>query len=149
LDIAPSSAIGVPQNNWTVFSRRHEMTIEARVKDRILKPPAEVFAAIVDSDQLVNFFPSSASGPLRAGETVTWNFADVGGGSISVRVKEIRQDRHIMFEWSASGGQPARVDIDLQPQDGNSTLVTIVEWTKRASSALCVRPKVGPTFSAA
>jgi uncharacterized protein YndB with AHSA1/START domain len=101
------------------------MTIKAHVKDRVLKPPAEVFSAIVDSDRLVNFFPSSASGPLRAGETVTWNFADVGG-KISVSVKEIRQDRHIAFEWSASG-QPARVDIDLQPYDGNSTLVTIIE----------------------
>jgi uncharacterized protein YndB with AHSA1/START domain len=78
------------------------MTIEARVKDRILKPPAEAFGAIVDSHRLVNFFPSSASGPLRTGETVTWTFSDVGA-SITASVKEIRQDRHIAFEWSASG----------------------------------------------
>lgn len=102
------------------------MTIEARVKDRVLQPRGKVFSAIVDSDQIVNFFPSSTSGSLRAGETVTWNFADVGGGSVSASVKEIKQDQHIAFEWSASG-QAARVDIDLQPAAGNSTLVTIVE----------------------
>jgi uncharacterized protein YndB with AHSA1/START domain len=89
------------------------MTIEARVKDRVLKPPAEVFDAIVDSRRLVNFFPSSVSGPLRTGETVTWTVSDVGS-CITASVKEIRQDRHIAFEWSASG-QPAPVHIDLQP----------------------------------
>ncbi len=111
--------------------------IEARVKDRVLKPPAEVFGAIVDSDRLVNFFPSSASGPLRTGEMVTWNFADVGA-SISASVKEMQQNRHITFEWSASG-QPARVDIDLQPCDGNSTLVTINEsgWPMDKQGVAC------------
>lgn len=102
-----------------------EPRVEARVMDRILKTPAEVFNAIVDPNQLVHFFPSSATGPLRAGESVTWNFADAGV-SVFVSVKEITPDRRIAFEWSA-GGQTAAVEIELQPADGNSTLVTIVE----------------------
>ena len=38
----------------------------------------EVFAAIVDPAKMSHYFITSGSGPMKAGTTVEWKFADVG-----------------------------------------------------------------------
>jgi len=101
------------------------MEVQVRVVDRVLKPAADVFDAIVSPDKITKFFASGASGPLTAGQTVTWTFADVGR-TILPEVLALEKDRHIAFVWDASG-ERARVDIRLEPQDAHSTRITIAE----------------------
>ncbi len=53
------------------------MSVEANVEDKILKPGGEVFSAIVDSAKMSQYFITGSSGPMKAGTTVVWEFADV------------------------------------------------------------------------
>jgi uncharacterized protein YndB with AHSA1/START domain len=117
----------------TETDRRDEKTprfhaddrVEVHVSDRVLKPVHDVFTAIVDPARLSRFFISSASGPLKAGTTVEWVFADVGG-RLSIDVKQIDNDSRIVFEWTASGTK-ALVTIALKSGGPNATVVTITE----------------------
>lgn len=101
------------------------INVEVNVQDRVLKPVGEVFAAIVDPAKMSGYFISGGSGPMKAGATVEWQFADVGG-SLSVDVQEIDDNRRIAFDWTASGVK-ARVTISLEAPDPNTTLVSINE----------------------
>lgn len=101
------------------------MEVQVRVVDRVLKPVADVFDAIVDPDKITKFFASGSSGPMAPGKTITWTFADVGR-AISPEVLAVEKDRHIAFAWNASGGT-ARVDIRLEPYDAQSTRITVTE----------------------
>ena len=55
-----------------------KMEVDVNVRDRILKPVNEVFAAFVDPAKMSQYFISGASGPMEAGTKVEWEFADVG-----------------------------------------------------------------------
>jgi uncharacterized protein YndB with AHSA1/START domain len=101
------------------------MNIKADVKDRILKPIAEVFDAIVNPDKISGYFISSASGPLKLGETITWKFSDVGG-LVTVNVKELKPEELIVFEWSASS-ETALVTIRLDKFNEEATTIRITE----------------------
>jgi uncharacterized protein YndB with AHSA1/START domain len=41
------------------------MNVEVNVKNRILKPPHEVFDAIVDPVKMAHYFIFSGSGPMK------------------------------------------------------------------------------------
>jgi uncharacterized protein YndB with AHSA1/START domain len=101
------------------------MNVEVNVKNRILKPVEDVFAAIVDPAKMSGYFISSGNGPMKAGTMVKWEFADVGG-TLSVDVKEVVENRKITFDWTASGVK-ARVTITLNAVASDTTLVTINE----------------------
>lgn len=89
----------------------------ARAHLLIRKPVAEVFAAFVDPDITSKFWFSRGSGPLRAGETVTW-YWDMYGASAEVEVKALEPDRRILIAW------PTPVEWTFE-QRGNSTFVII------------------------
>lgn len=55
------------------------MDIDVKVKDKILKPIAEVFDFVVNPQKLSNFFISGASGPLEEGASIIWFFENIGG----------------------------------------------------------------------
>jgi uncharacterized protein YndB with AHSA1/START domain len=101
------------------------MNIEVNVRDRVLRPVPEVFKAIVDPAVMSRYFLTTGSGPMKAGATVEWEFTDVGR-NLSVDVKEIEQERRIVFEWTASGVR-ARVTILLERADANTTRISINE----------------------
>ena len=101
------------------------MDVEVNVRERVLKPIAEVFDAIIDPTKLAQFFVSHGSAPLRSGTKVEWEFADVGA-SISVDVIEVVQDERIVFEWAAPGTK-TRVTIRMQADDPSTTVVIINE----------------------
>jgi uncharacterized protein YndB with AHSA1/START domain len=102
-----------------------KMNIEVNVKDRVLTPTSDVFAAIIDPERMSHYFISSGSGPMKTGETVEWEFADVGG-RLSVYVKEVEPNRRIVFEWSASGVKTL-VTILIEPAHAKTTRVSINE----------------------
>lgn len=101
------------------------MSLKVNVKDRIGKPAAEVFAAIVEPEQMSRYFTSRANGALEAGNKVKWEFSDVGAEFV-VDVREIEPNRRIAFDWAASGAK-ARVDIVLDAVDPHTTAVAIHE----------------------
>jgi uncharacterized protein YndB with AHSA1/START domain len=106
------------------------MTIRAHVKDRVLAPQHDVFDAIVDPERLSRFFTSSSSGRLRAGETVTWTFVDVGR-VLDVDVTAVDEPDRIAFFWDASGAR-TEVNVTMVDDSEGRTLVEIVEegWPK-------------------
>lgn len=101
------------------------MSVEGNVEDRVLKPVSDVFAAIVDPTNMSRYFISRGSGPMRAGTTVEWEFVDVDR-TLAVDVKEIADNRKIVFDWIASGVN-ARVTIRLEARGDDATLVAIDE----------------------
>jgi len=111
--------------------------IRVDVEDVILKPIGEVFGAIVDPGKLAGFFVSSASGPIREGETVQWSFADSGAG-VEVAVIEVDEPRRIVFAWEASG-VPTQVEILLKAIGDGVTAVRVTEdgWEMDEEGVLC------------
>ena len=101
------------------------MNVEVNVEDRVFRPVDEVFAAIVEPERMSRYFLTHGSGPLKAGATVQWEFADVGR-SVAVHVIQVEPDHRIDFEWSASGVR-AHVTILLEPAGANTTIVSIRE----------------------
>jgi uncharacterized protein YndB with AHSA1/START domain len=101
--------------------------IHVDVERRIAAPPAQVHAAIVDPERMRHYFISRGSGPMRAGEKVEWEWADVGA-KLTVDVLEVAAER-IVFEWTATGGR-TRVTLALVA-DGNGTKVTAHETNFR------------------
>jgi uncharacterized protein YndB with AHSA1/START domain len=103
------------------------MNIDVNVRERILKPVGDVFAAIVDPAKMANYFISGASGPLTPNTSVQWEFADVGA-KVPVDVIEVDENRSVIFDWSACGAR-SRVTIRLAADDENTTVVAINEAT--------------------
>ncbi len=99
--------------------------VETNVQERVLRPVSEVFDAIADPAKLAGYFTTGSSGPLLAGATVIWEFADVGA-TVPVDIVDVVQDRRIVYEWNGTGRR-TRVDITLTPVDAQTTAVAIHE----------------------
>ena len=98
-----------------------------QVQLKIRKPAAEIFDAVVDPKKLSGYFVQAASGPLVAGTTVKWRFAEVSG-EYPVVVREVAKNERIVFEWNpAEGGPPIRVEMAFKPLDSGNTLVQVSE----------------------
>jgi len=101
------------------------MQLKFKVHSKIQKPVAEVFDAVHNPSKLSQYFTTGgASGPLDAGATVIWQFADYPG-EVPVTVKEMLPNKLIAFEWGEDDKQ--RVEITFEALDDHSTLVSISE----------------------
>lgn len=68
-------------------------------------PPARVFAALAEPDQLSQHFTmGGAHGRMQAGTTVTWEFADFPG-PFDVEVIDAVPGERIVFDWGHPSGQ--------------------------------------------
>jgi uncharacterized protein YndB with AHSA1/START domain len=98
-----------------------------QVQLKIRKPAAAVFDAVVDPGKLAGYFVQAASGPLEAGKTVLWRFAEVPGEH-PVAVREVVRNERIVFEWKpADGGAAIRVEMAFKPLDAETTMVQVSE----------------------
>ncbi|AKF86504.1 Uncharacterized conserved protein YndB, AHSA1/START domain [Myxococcus fulvus] len=98
-----------------------------QVQLKVQKPVAQVFDAVVDPRKLSGYFVQTASGPLVAGATVKWSFAEVPGEH-DVVVREVEKDARLVFEWEAGpGGYQIRVEMRFTPIDAGNTMVQIRE----------------------
>jgi len=118
------------------------MEVKVNVKDRVLRPIADVFEAIINPEIISGYFISSASGRLKENETIIWSFSDVGG-KMPVNVKKITDNELISFEWAASG-ETALVNIRLTAIDEQTTSIEITEdgWLMEAAG---VKKALGQT----
>jgi len=115
------------------------MPLRFKISGRIARPAHDVFEAVVDPDQLSNYFTTGgAKGRLETGATVTWDFADFPG-AFPVEVVEVEPDRRIVLRWPASDGadEPysTTVTMEFDALDDGRTLVTIAEEGWRDNAA--------------
>ena len=75
-------------------------TLSVSVSITILKPAAEVFAAVRNPTP---FFVAKASAPLAEGETVRWKFPEVDT-EVPVIVESVAPNDLIRFEWDSGAG---------------------------------------------
>lgn len=108
------------------------------VSGRIGKPPAEVYEAVADPEQLSRYFTTGgAAGRLETGAVVSWDFHDFPG-AFPVTVVEAVPPRRIVIRWAGrettdESGQTTTT-FEFEPVDGGSrTLVTITEASWRAT----------------
>lgn len=98
--------------------------IASKVSIQIQKTVNEVFNAIVSADRMNRYFIESSTGNLETNKTVHWKFPEFDD-VFPVTGKVIKENEYISFDWS---GEPNMlVEIFLQPQTDNSTVVKIVE----------------------
>jgi uncharacterized protein YndB with AHSA1/START domain len=83
-------------------------------------PVSKVFQAFVQPSWLKKFWLKAASGPLRQGGTVQWEFL-VPGAKEEVSVKRVIEDEQILFYWSDG----TRVDIVFTQWARGITRVTV------------------------
>jgi len=104
------------------------MSLKFEVYGKVAKPRSAVFNAVVDPKELSSYFTTGgASGPLREGATVTWDFADFPGG-FPVKVTKLVPNERIEIEWASSeGGYDTHVVMTFEAVDASTTLVKISE----------------------
>jgi uncharacterized protein YndB with AHSA1/START domain len=91
---------------------------------RIRRPPPEVFRAFIDPDVTTRFWFTRSSGKLIPGETVQWEWEPLDA-SATVAVKEIDEDRRIVFTWGDD--KPVTVEMQFTPTVGDATWVRVIE----------------------
>jgi uncharacterized protein YndB with AHSA1/START domain len=105
-----------------------QLTIKAALK--MLKPPQEVFEAIVDPSIMSNYFISESSGSMEEGKEVTWKFPEMHI-RFPVQVTKVVKDRFIGYTWGDDKQGFTKVEIQLKPMNNSAeTFVTVHEGTK-------------------
>lgn len=102
--------------------------LSIKAKLQIAKRPEEVFEAIVDPDQMRNYFIEWGSAVMKEANTVQWKFPE-SGEKFNVQVHRLIPHRHITFSWGEDENA-TNVEIDIQPANGNSSVVTVMENEK-------------------
>ena len=117
------------------------MELKFKVSGRLARPVGEVFEAVVDPDQLSNFFTTGgAQGRLESGATVTWDFHDFPG-AFPVTVVSVDAPRKIVLRWDAAPDDDARgaysttVTMEFEGLEDGRTLVSITEEGWRETPA--------------
>lgn len=104
------------------------MELKFRVFGRIARPVAEVFEAVVNPDQLSQYFTTGgARGRIEKGATVTWDFADFPG-AFPVQVVDVIENSLIVLQWGGEGGSTmTEVTMRFTDCGDGATLVEIGE----------------------
>jgi uncharacterized protein YndB with AHSA1/START domain len=106
------------------------MELKFRVLTKIQKPLAEVFDAVYNNEKLSGYFTNGgASGPLDAGTTVDWSFADTPGEEVTfpVKVEGCMKEELIVLYWEGAKKKQNRVDMRFEATGDSETLVQISE----------------------
>jgi uncharacterized protein YndB with AHSA1/START domain len=90
--------------------------LEIKAALKVLKPPQEVFEAIVDPSLMSKYFISKSTGRMEEGKTVAWQFPEMDM-EFPVRIGKIEEDKYISFYWSDMEGTETMVEIILRPME--------------------------------
>jgi len=95
---------------------------------KIQKPIDQVFDAVYNPKKLTKYFATkSASGPLKGGTTVMWDFADFPG-AFPVKVRKSIKNKRIELEWKAADGDyNTHVKFNFKKLGPRATKVSISE----------------------
>jgi len=106
-----------------------EDKIKAKVQMGILKPASLIFEAIVDPEQMKQYFISGSTGRMESGKALTWTWDDFDAEH-QIKIGKIEKDKTVSFEWNGSGVNCVVV-ITLEAKGNEKALVKITEseWT--------------------
>ena len=107
------------------------LTIETKLQ--ILRPPAEVFEAIIDPGKMSNYFISQGSGRMEEGRLLHWRFPEFDM-EFPIRVGSIIKDSFISYFWTIDN-EELLVEILLTPVAGDATIVTVTEKSRNNDEA--------------
>jgi len=101
----------------------------------IRRPPAAVFQALVDPSITCRFWFTKSTGSLGPGASVQWDW-EMYGVSAEVVVKEIEENRRLVFDWGGKG-EPREswttVEIRFIPAPDDNTYVQVTESGHRGT----------------
>jgi len=101
------------------------MDVQLTIRQRIKRPVAEVFDAIVDPVKLSSYFVTSAGGPLVAGATVKWTWGEIASDTI---VDEVIENELIVCRWEAYKVEyNTTCRFEFAGNEDGSTTVTVSE----------------------
>lgn len=110
-----------------------------RIRTQINKPVADVFAAVVSSDSLINYFADRTSGDLQEGKVIVWNWEDYGDHPVTVtKVKENELIEFVLssLDWQKSDedAYDVTVTMEFEAIEDNRTMLSISEsgWKESA-----------------
>jgi len=107
--------------------------LEINTALQILKPIQDVFEAIVSPTKMTHYFISKSSGKMEEGKQLIWQFPEFDS-DFPIRVDKIEKDKYISFYWKIDEFD-LLVEINLTPIDGNMTLVSITEKSRKDDEA--------------
>ncbi len=90
----------------------------------IRRPPADVFQALVDPAITTRFWFTKSSGKVEPGASIRWEW-EMYGASAEVSVREVEDDRRILFDWG-DGAASTTVELRFTPH-GDGTYVEVTE----------------------
>jgi len=109
------------------------------VSTKILRPVADVFAAVVSKDIMKNYFVDDASEDLGAGTTVRWRWNHYGESLVIVKSVELNKRIELTIdshEWDKTADESYDVAVifEFEALDENSTRLSISEdgWKTNA-----------------
>lgn len=106
--------------------------LEIQAAMQIAKPVHEVFEAIINPEQMSQYFISKGSGKLEEGRTVMWSWPEMDG-EYPVKVLKVEKDKFIALYWGEDLEleNPKRqlIEITLNDYKGN-TVVKVTEKSK-------------------
>ena len=100
--------------------------LEIKAALQVRKPASVIFDAIIDPEKMKNYFISSGSDKMEEGKTIIWRFPEFDFDA-PINVGKVEKDRYISFSWEGSEGKELTVEILLEPQADNSTVIRIIE----------------------
>jgi uncharacterized protein YndB with AHSA1/START domain len=99
--------------------------LEVKAALQILKPAHEVYEAIIDPEEMSNYFISKGSGKMEEGRRIIWRFPEFDA-DFPIRVGKLEADKYISYYWEVDGKE-LLVEMTLTPVDGDATVVAITE----------------------
>jgi uncharacterized protein YndB with AHSA1/START domain len=79
----------------------------------IRRPPADVFRAFADPALTTKFWFTHSTGNVVPGAKLEWRW-EMFGASVNVSVKDVDENRRIVFEWGAADA-PRTVELRFTP----------------------------------
>jgi uncharacterized protein YndB with AHSA1/START domain len=118
-----------------------DMNTQIITKMKIMKPANEVFEAIVDPEQMSNFWFSSGTGRVEQGRTITWRYDEYNAEG-TIHVIEVEENKKIVFSWGEDD-QETFVSITLIESDNLSTIVGVIESGLKEDDPELVNKMIG------
>jgi uncharacterized protein YndB with AHSA1/START domain len=108
-------------------------SLSINVAMQIQKPINEVFEAIIDPDQMSNYFISKSTGVMEEGKNLIWKFPEFDF-ECPIRVGKIEVNKSISYYWFMDEIE-LLVAITLTSKENNTTLVSISEKSRNNDEA--------------
>ena len=100
--------------------------LEIKAAIQVLKPVSEVYEAIVNPVQMSNYFINDSTGRMEEGANLIWHFPEIKDIDVPVEVRKMVKDKYVSYRWDI-GDIKTLIEMNLEPYEGNATVITITE----------------------